>query len=511
MTPIDAKQGKDANARGAHVAADDPTAHIHPLETALVVLVCVHLALLPWMLGTMHVWSQLISLGLSIASLGVAVRARHYPKRREGHAPFFLRTVPGLLRWPPFWVGAIFLGYIAVQGLNPAWELVGPESRRWLRPMDHVAWLPSGFRTPFAESSPWRSLVVYGSAWLSACAVWTGFTRRTTLRVLLGALAVNAGLLAILGLLQKATHADRIFWSWTPPASYFVSSFVYRNHAGAYFDLMLAVTCAVAVSFYLRRGARMERFGPVAILAMVAALLMAIILGSDSRGAVLLMFVFLVGLMSFALRRRFAVGGGTRGGATALVFGAVAMGLIGLGGYALAGNAVGARMKTLSHEIASPDQNTRLLVAKATWELIGDAPLAGWGAGSYPFAFPGYQTRYPEIMTAQDSHKHLLFEHAHSDYLEVAAEVGLAGGGLLLAGWGWTLFAMLRMRVWQSPVVALLFLGAALTCLHAGFDFPFANPALLTTWCVLWPAMQRWLEVEQQHAKAHVDPARPGG
>jgi hypothetical protein len=34
--------------------------------------------------------------------------------------------------------------------------------------------------------------------------------------------------------------------------------------------------------------------------------------------------------------------------------------------------------------------------------------------------------------------------------------------------------------------------------LHATIDFPFFNPAVLITWCCLWPLMIRWLEIEEQ-------------
>jgi len=34
------------------------------------------------------------------------------------------------------------------------------------------------------------------------------------------------------------------------------------------------------------------------------------------------------------------------------------------------------------------------------------------------------------------------------------------------------------------------------------FDFPFFNPAVLITWCCLWPIALRWLEIESTHESA---------
>jgi hypothetical protein len=58
------------------------------------------------------------------------------------------------------------------------------------------------------------------------------------------------------------------------------------------------------------------------------------------------------------------------------------------------------------------------------------------------------------------------------------------------------------LRVWRNPPIAIMLLGCLVTMLHATIDFPFFNPAILITWCCLWPVMIRWLEIErQQHGE----------
>jgi len=44
----------------------------------------------------------------------------------------------------------------------------------------------------------------------------------------------------------------------------------------------------------------------------------------------------------------------------------------------------------------------------------------------------------------------------------------------------------------------VLVLGCLGTALHATVDFPFFCPAVLITWCALWPILTKWTELEQQ-------------
>ncbi len=70
----------------------------------------------------------------------------------------------------------------------------------------------------------------------------------------------------------------------------------------------------------------------------------------------------------------------------------------------------------------------RLLYWKEGWQMFLEHPLAGVGSGGYRVTF---QERYPKFPGRKP--------HAHSSYLTVASELGLAG----LVGWGalgWVLF-----------------------------------------------------------------------
>mgnify|MGYP003353630805 FL=1 len=112
--------------------------------------------------------------------------------------------------------------------------------------------------------------LVFGSAWLTACAVWTGFTRRRTLQILVGALAANGVLLAVLGVTQRMTHTNLIYWNFDFPGAMTFASFVYKNHGAEYLLLALAAACGLAAWFYFRGLRRMEKSNPSGVLAFAA-------------------------------------------------------------------------------------------------------------------------------------------------------------------------------------------------------------------------------------------------
>jgi O-antigen ligase len=105
----------------------------------------------------------------------------------------------------------------------------------------------------------------------------------------------------------------------------------------------------------------------------------------------------------------------------------------------------------------------------------------GVGAGGFRHLFPEYVKHYPEIYQGGQ----LFWEHAHDDWLEIPIELGLAGCVIVAAGAAWWIRWFVRRRVLWHPLAAPLLIGCGQTLIHAGFDFPFQSPAILTTWCVM--------------------------
>jgi len=113
----------------------------------------------------------------------------------------------------------------------------------------------------------------------------------------------------------------------------------------------------------------------------------------------------------------------------------------------------------------------RQLAASYTLDLVRDFPLAGTGAGSYYGSFIRYR-----------SPGDAFFDHAHNDYAEMAANLGIVGFGLM--GWLVVLSAATNLRtLWKrkSSMARGMAFGAFMATLgmaiHASVDFNLQIPA----------------------------------
>ncbi len=114
----------------------------------------------------------------------------------------------------------------------------------------------------------------------------------------------------------------------------------------------------------------------------------------------------------------------------ACLVGAVAFGIVWMGGDQLT-----TRLETLSGEVnatslAPRDGGRRIEIWRATWEMFKAHPLTGVGFGAYRIA----------ITEHHDASGRLTPEEAHNDYLEVLASGGLPGAALAL----WFVLAFIR-------------------------------------------------------------------
>jgi O-antigen ligase len=120
----------------------------------------------------------------------------------------------------------------------------------------------------------------------------------------------------------------------------------------------------------------------------------------------------------------------------------------------------------------------RSLVWQTTQKLIRDFPVAGTGLGTYELAYPPYEPR---------KYGARIMGHAHSDYLEVFSELGLAGFipwlGFCLLFLVCTTYAWFRRRNAFSKLLGAGGLAATVTLLvHSLADFNLqisANAMLL--------------------------------
>ena len=463
-----------------------------------------HLVFLPWALGTMHVWSQCISFGFSVLSFGLALVPRTYTDGFAGTKSFRVIMWPKLVRFPVFWIGLGLMLYILVQALNPAWIYCTDGRVWWLQGLNPIRWLPSGMATPFDQASPWRSLMICATAWMTTCAIWTGFTRRRSLHRLLLTLALNGVVLSVVGIVQKLTGATDILWHFPAPVTYFFATIIYKNHATGYLNLTLAVALGLVLWYRERADRRMEPSDPSLVMLLAVLTIFTADLFTTSRlgmalgGVGLGLGILVYGLL--ILRQ-----GRTTGNFLPCMLTVVIVVAFAAVGFSLVnwGSLSGAYQRLLKN-----DQNVsviaRIHARDATWQMFSDNPVTGYGAGAFRFYFPVYQKQYPDICQQQVWTgreiviRPAFWEFAHNDYVQCLAELGLIGTAFVAAIVGFWLVRFGRQKRWMHPIGFGAVIAMALTAVQCWADFELHNPAILITLGAILTAASGWVVIEKE-------------
>src|SRR6267378_795120 len=158
----------------------------------------------------------------------------------------------------------------------------------------------------------------------------------------------------------------------------------------------------------------------------LATLLSVAVVLSRSRMGTISALVSLVAIL--ALDGTASMRARTRAAVAALFF----LGVLGLVVW-IGSDPVMSRFETLGQEYNFNGQN-RISIWRDTLGLIRHHPLLGTGLGSFSTVYPSVQTVF----------LHLLVDHAHCDYLEVATDLGLPGGILLFGSIFWVLMRAVR-------------------------------------------------------------------
>ncbi|HYC71266.1 MAG TPA: O-antigen ligase family protein [Opitutaceae bacterium] len=508
-------------------------------------LTCLHLGFLPWALGTMHVWSQLTSLALATVTFIVALIPRVYSgelarapgaaawSRDHGtkndppppspaaprSAPHGPRSQPNalnsplsapssllppssvryapwrrLFRFPIFWLGLALLGYIGLQAANPSWVWERNATHWWLRRVTDISWLPTSIQTPFERFNLWRQFIIYAAAWLTICALWIGLTRRRSIELLLSFIGLNGLLLAVTGLLIRLFRPPSyVLWfdrPWSGVTSF--ASFIYKNHAGAWLALAAGALAALGAFHALRSRQRLARSSPAPLFIPCLGGLVAAEAFTFSRvGTALLLgylaiAVLLFGIHQFRHRQASAMNHAVFLSLFAVVAAGVAFSL-----SFVDFTKVEARFSRLLKDDAT-DISQRSEAYAASIEMLEDHWHRGVGAGGFRYLYPEYIKHRPAIYKGGRA----FWEHAHNDWLQLPIELGAGGCTFILAGFAVTALGLVRKRFWRHLPVVFLVLGLAQTLVHALFDFPFQNPAVLITWTALLTIALQWADLD---------------
>jgi O-antigen ligase len=350
--------------------------------------------------------------------------------------------------------------------------------------------IPSAAGT--STRSPWRPLSLYPYATRTALGeaatyavvcllVVNTLQSRAQLSRLLLALLATGTLIAGLGLLQKASGTTKLYWWWQPQfGGTPFGPYVNRNHAAGYLAMVIPLALGWLWGSFERCHQRLigdtwrayvmrlvsDRDGRQLLLVCALVHMAAALLVSASRGGIISLSVALIAFVLLAsLPRRPERRPGLVLLPVLLVGVLIYAGWLGLD-------------PTLAR-LSQPDEG-RPLIWRGTLTLIGDYPLLGTGLGTYVTSF----RRHKPTLDAE------LVEHAHNDYLELLAEMGVLGFLVVVGGVGW--FAWQTLRRWSArhdPEVRGLVAGGLAGVLaigvHSLVDFNLHIPANALTFAVL--------------------------
>ncbi|HEY0863726.1 MAG TPA: O-antigen ligase family protein [Lacunisphaera sp.] len=431
----------------------------------------------PWVRQGIALWGT-VGVGLFIAACWTRARS-------SGDTSW-----PALRYLWPLWLYDLL---VVASCFNPGFKEVVQAGEPALVMGDPNPWLPTAARPLLAAKELW----VFNVIVLSTFNLFLVLTRRSQVRTALFLMAANAVVLAVFGTFQKLAGAKGLWFGLVPsPNSRFFSTFIYHNHWGAFVVLSTAV-CLGLLFHYLRRGGPRDVWhSPVLLGAVVTVLLAASVPLSASRSCTILIGLLLLGALTHFLLRLVRLRREQRAPVLLPVAGIVLAALLAVAAISWLGRAsIAQRLQQttaqLSPEARAATVQSRLTLYRDTWTMAAQKPWFGWGLESYAHVFRIYNTQRAAELWVWIP----FYAEAHNDWLQSLAETGFVGTGLLVLLGLLPLLAISWRRV-EAMLPRYLLAGCALVLLYAWVEFPFANPAVVLTFCASFYCALRYAALD---------------
>jgi hypothetical protein len=285
------------------------------------------------------------------------------------------------------------------------------------------------------------------------------------LRRLLWVLAVNGGLLAVEGIVQRLEGSGNLLFlvkpRVNPGAVTQFGPYAYRANASQYFNLLWPV--CLGFWWTLNRAQASRRTAHHLIL-VCCGLMAACPIISTSRGGALITVGIVILAAFFLAATHFLLAAHQKPDRRARIITLVCLSLFFTGalalGLALGWKALKPRMAQISEGFHSRERMYDL-----ARPMAADYPLFGTGPGTFETVFQLYRISTDTYWPAQ----------LHNDWLETRITFGWLGSGLIALA-----FVAVWLR-WFAPggihggrrFIILTWLALAGCLVHARFDFPF--------------------------------------
>lgn len=427
---------------------------LHPRERLLLVLLGLAVSGVTWLSG--HPPSAAFFAALaSLAAFFVALMPRPIVEGMDEIEWSSHWRIKRLAQFPVFWLGLVLCLFVWLQYLNPSvqafWD---PEAELWIRePLEHRSGWPVGIVAPLGEDTTGRALLAWTAAWLFACAVWVGISRRRGLLGLFWIIGLNGMAVAVVGVIQFFLKTSKVVWVFEPESSR-VSSVFGRPEASAAFQILIFGLCiGLAFHYFFEARRHLLKSDPSGLFlaGAVAVAAMAVLSGLafGTRVLAMILAVFL-GFLAFILIWKNVKG--LRRSAGIVVCSAFSAVFAWYGGAMLTAAARGTQPIDSNPAGASGEVRGNLWTAAR--ELSSERPWTGWGAGSFRFQISGREQPVPGFEEAVIYHP-----TARNDLLQMAAELGRFGTLLALGCFLALVWRLFTPRTLANPLQVFLCLG----------------------------------------------------
>ena len=316
------------------------------------------------------------------------------------------------------------------------------------------------------------------------------FARSREVRTLGTSLAIYGSAVALFAVLQNLSAPTKLYWLRTPRfGGWIYGPYVNHNHYAGLMEMLIPVPLVFAFS---RFGNQRERW----IAASAAAFMAATIFLSGSRGGMIAFTVEIAIFLALVFRERQKQNIGILLGAFLLI----SLAMIAWTG----GHEVKARIATLAADKHSDlAADIRLRIDRDILRMVRQRPALGWGQGTFADVYPRFRSFYMDSVV----------NHAHNDFLQVMAETGIIGIGIMI----WFLVVTLRHALrksskWTSnlngAVSVVAILGISGILVHSLVDFNMqvpANAALFYSLCTVAAMEPRFKTHRRIHRRVRAD------